>query len=103
MLLTTLFRLHAVLAAAYALALLLIPRLIVGLLAAEPLIAVGTAVARLFGAALTLVAVLAWGAAGLSDRMARRLVAASLLLYSVLGLGITLWGQLDGTWNTLGW
>ena len=101
--LTNLFRLHAVLAALYALGLVLVPRVIIGLLADEPLGDVGTDVTRLFGAALVLVTLLSWGASRISDTRARRLIATGLLVYTTLGGVIALLGQLAGTWGVLGW
>ena len=101
--LTNLFRLHAVLAALYALGLVLMPRVIIGLLADEPLGNVGTDVTRLFGAALVLVTLLSWGASRISDTRARRLIATGLLVYTTLGGVIALLGQLVGTWGILGW
>jgi hypothetical protein len=101
--LTNLFRLHAVLAALYALGLVLMPRVIIGLLADEPLGNVGTDVTRLFGAALVLVTLLSWGASRISDTRARRLIATGLLVYTTLGGVIALLGQLAGTWGVLGW
>ena len=101
--LTNLFRLHAVLAALYALGLVLVPRVIIGLLADEPLGNVGTDITRLFGAALVLVTLLSWGASRTSDTRARRLIATGLLVYTTLGGIIALVGQLAGTWGVLGW
>ena len=101
--LTNLFRLHAVLAALYALGLILAPHFIVGLLSPLPLNAVGTDISRLFGAALILVTFITGRASRLADRPARRMVAGGLLVYSTLGGIITAWRQFAGTWNALGW
>lgn len=101
--LSNVFRLHAVLAALYALALILAPHFLVGLLSPLPLNAVGADIARLFGAALVLVALVAWGASRLADRPARRMVAGGLFVYSLLGAILAAWGQFAGTWNALGW
>jgi hypothetical protein len=101
--LTHLFRLHAILAALYALGLVLAPQVIIGLLSPLPLNPVGTDIARLFGAALVLVAFIAWRASRLTDRSGRRMVASGLLIYTALGAIITAWGQLSGTWSALGW
>jgi hypothetical protein len=101
--LNNLFRLHAILAALYALGLVLAPQSIIGLLSPTPLSAIGVDITRLFGAALVLVAFIAWGASRLTDRAARRLIAGSLLVYTTLGLIISLLGQLAGTWGPLGW
>lgn len=101
--LTNLFRLHAVLAAAYALLLLLAPQFIVGLLSPHLLNPVGTDLARLFGAALVLVTFIAWCASRFTDRPARRMIAGGLLVYTTLGAIIAVCGQLSGTWNALGW
>ena len=57
MTLTNLFRLHAVLAAIYAVSLLLVPKVMVSLLSEKPSGIVGTDITRLFGAALVLVPV----------------------------------------------
>jgi hypothetical protein len=101
--LTRLLRLHALLAACYALGLLAFPRLILGLLSSGPLDPVGIAITRLFGAALVLVTLLAWGAGRRTDRDLRRFVTTALFVYTALGLLLTLIGQLGGTWNRLGW
>jgi hypothetical protein len=101
--LTNLFRLHAILAVLYAVGLILAPQAIIGLLSPNPLNTLGADIARLFGAALVLVTVIAWGASRLTDRPARRLIAGGLLVYTALGFIITLLGQLAGTWGPLGW
>lgn len=101
--LTNLFRLHAVLAAAYAIGLVLAPRWVMDLLADESLGSVGIDVTRLFGAALVLVTLLSWGASRSDDSRLRRLVATCLLVYTALGGTIALVGQLAGTWGILGW
>ena len=101
--LTNLFRLHAILAALYALGLLVAPHVLISLLSPLPLNAVGVDISRLFGAALVLVTFITWGASRLADRPARRMIAGGLFVYSTLGAIITAWGQLAGTWSALGW
>jgi hypothetical protein len=101
--LTNLFRLHALLAALYAVGLIAVPVAIIGILSPHPLSPVATDITRLFGAALVLIAFIAWGASRLTDRAARRLIARALLIYTVLGLIIALVGQLAGHWGPLGW
>lgn len=103
MTLTNLFRLHAILAAAYGLGLVLAPQFIVSLLSPFPLNPVGTDIARLLGAALILVMFIAWRASQLTDRPSRRMVAGGLFVYTALGAVISTWGQLAGTWSALGW
>lgn len=101
--LTNLFRLHALLAALYALGLLTAPGAVIGILSPHPLSPVATDITRLFGAALVLIAFIAWGASQLTDQAARRLIARALLVYTALGLIIALLGQLAGHWGPLGW
>jgi hypothetical protein len=101
--LTWLLRLHALLAAIYALGLLAFPRLILSLLSGGPLDPAGVAITRLFGAALVLVTLLAWGASQHGDRPLRQLVTTALFVYTTLWLLLTLLGQVTGTWNRLGW
>lgn len=101
--LTNLFRLHAILAGLYAVFLVLVPQLIIGLLSPHPLTPLGIDIARLFGAALVLITLIAWGASRLSDRASRRLIAGAILVYMSLGLIISLLGQLAGHWGLLGW
>jgi hypothetical protein len=101
--LTNLFRLHTVLAAVYAVALIVVPQRLVGLLTPLPLNPVVMDIARLFGAALALVAYIAWRASLLTDREGRRMIGLGLLGYTTLGLVIAIWGQISGTWNALGW
>jgi hypothetical protein len=103
MTLTNLFRLHAILAGIYALGLLLVPQTIIGLLSPNPLTPLGIDITRLFGAALVLVTIIAWGASQLTDQASRRLIVGGLLVYTSLGLVITLLGQLAGRWGLLGW
>ena len=103
MTLTWLLRLHALLAACYAIGLLAFPRLILGLLSNGPLDPVAVAITQLFGAALVLVTLVAWGASRSTDRSLRRFVTTALFVYTTLGLLLTLGGQLSGTWNRLGW
>ncbi len=102
MTLTWLLRLHALLAACYAIGLLALPRLILGLLSGGPLDPVAVAITQLFGGALVLVTLLAWGASRRTDRDLRRCVTTALFVYT-LGLLLTLIGQLNGTWKPLGW
>ena len=101
--LTNLFRLHAILAGVYAVGLIVVPQRLIGLLTALPLNPVAVDVARLFGAALVLVAYIAWRASLLTDRDSRRMIAFGLVGYTILGLIIALSGQISGTWNALGW
>jgi hypothetical protein len=101
--LTNLFRLHAILAGLYALGLLLVPEMIIGLLSPHPLSPVAVDITRIFGAALVLITIIAWGASRLPDTAARRLIARALLVYTTLGLIISLLGQLAGHWGPLGW
>ena len=103
MTLTNLFRLHAVLAAIYAIGLVLMPKVVVGLLSDQPLGGVGTDITRLFGAALVLITLVTWAASRMSDTTARRAIALSLFVYTTLGAVITLLGQFVGTWGALGW
>ena len=103
MTLTNLFRLHTVLAAIYAIGLVLFPGVVIGLLSDEPLGSVGTDVTRLLGAALVLVTLLTWAASRMRDTAARRAIALSLFVYTTLGAVITLLGQFAGTWGALGW
>ena len=101
--LTNLFRLHAILAAVYAVGLIAVPQRLIGLLTALPLNPVAVDVARLFGAALILVAYIAWRASLLTDHDSRRMIAVGLFTYTILGMVIALLGQISGTWNALGW
>ncbi|MCA9658697.1 MAG: hypothetical protein KC486_10150 [Myxococcales bacterium] len=103
MTLATLMRIHAAMAAPYAVALTLAPAWLVGLLSPHELGPAGVEVARLFGAATALVACVAWIGAGLRDPRGQRRVAAALLFYMVLGTCICLSGQLAGAWGALGW
>jgi hypothetical protein len=103
MTLTNLFRLHAILAGLYALGLVVVPQTIIGVLSPNPLTPLGIDITRLFGAALVLVTLIAWGASRLTDPVPRRLIAGGLLVYTALGLVITLLGQLAGRWGPLGW
>jgi hypothetical protein len=103
MTLTNLFRLHAILAVLYAVGLVLVPQTIMSLLSPNPLSPLATDITRLFGAALVLITLIAWGASQLTDRAARRLIAGALLVYTSLGLVISLLGQLAGHWGPFGW
>ncbi len=103
MTLTNLFRLHAILAALYALGLVLVPQIIISLLSPNPLTPLATDITRLFGAALVFITLIAWGASRLTDKSSRRLIAGALLVYTSLGLIISLLGQLAGHWGSLGW
>lgn len=103
MTLTNLFRLHAVLAALYAIGLVLFPKSIIALLSSEPLGDVGAEMTRLFGAALVMVTLLAWSASRMTDHSSRRVIASVLFVYVSLGAVISLIGQLAGIWGPLGW
>ncbi len=101
--LSRLMRFHAGMAAPYALALLLAPTWLIGLLSPHGLGPAGVELARLFGAATVLVSAVAWLGAGIEDARARRKLAGLLWLYTGLGTALTLRGQLAGSWNALGW
>jgi len=101
--LTNLFRLHTILAAVYAVGLIVVPQHLLSLLTALPLSPVAIDVARLFGVALVLVAYIAWHGSVLADREGRRMIGLGLFGYTTLGMVIAIWGQISGTWNTLGW
>jgi hypothetical protein len=103
MTLTNLFRLHAVLAAIYAVSLLIAPKEVVGLLSGQSLSSVGVDITRLFAAALVLVTLVVWTASRVNDTITRRRLALSLFVYTTLGAIIALVGQLAGTWGALGW
>lgn len=103
MTLTNLFRLHAILAALYAIGLVLFPKTIITLLSSGPLGDVGAELTRLFGAALVMVTLLAWLASRMADDSARRVIASVLFVYVSLGAIISLIGQLAGIWGPLGW
>ena len=82
------------LAVLYALGLILAPHRIISLLSALPLNPVATDLARLFGAALVLITLVAWGASRLADPAARRMIAGGLFIYATLGTIITSWDSL---------
>jgi len=101
--LNNLFRVHAILAFAYAVLMILLPQFTIGLLSPMPLNAIAIDLTRILGAAILFVGLMAWGASGLSDKTARRMVATGLLIYTGLGAAIALMGQLAGNWGILGW
>lgn len=68
-----------------------------------PLNGLSLDITRIFGAALVLITLLAWGASNLSDKPARRMVASGLCIYTPLGMIVSLMGQLAGNWGPLGW
>ena len=103
MTLTNLFRLHAVLAAIYAIGLVLFPGMVTGLLSDVPVGVVGMDITRLLGAAMVLIALLTWSASRMGNAAARRAIALGLFAYTTLGAVITLLGQFAGTWGALGW
>ena len=101
--LTNLFRLHAVLAFAYAVLMIFLPTFTVSLLSPSPLTPLGVDLTRILGAAILFVGMMAWGASGLSDAATRGMIARGLLVYTGLGAAIALMGQLAGNWGMLGW
>lgn len=101
--LNNLFRVHAILAFAYAVLMILLPQFTIGLLSPMPLNAIAIDLTRILGAAILFVGLMAWRASGLSDKTARRMIAIGLLVYTGLGAAIALMGQLAGNWGILGW
>lgn len=99
---TTLFRLHALLALLYGLGLLLAPRMTIDLFSATPLTPQGALITRLFGAALLLIAQLAWEASRREESF-RRPIARGLFVYVSTGFVVTLIGQMTGIWKNSGW
>ena len=101
--LTNLFRLHAILAGLYAIALIIFPQFTMNLLAKKTVGIIGIEMTRLLGAALVLITIMAWRAASLKDFVPRKIIALGLFVYTTLGLFFTLWGQLTGKWSVWGW
>lgn len=101
--LNNLFRVHAILAFAYAVLMILIPQFTISLLSPLPLNAIAIDITRILGAAILFVGLMAWGASSLSDKTPRRMIAIGLLVYTGLGAAIALMGQLAGNWGILGW
>jgi hypothetical protein len=101
--LTNLFRLQAIVAALYAIGLVVIPDTVGGLLSPLERNALTIETARLFGGSLLLLALISWGASTLESQPARRMIARALLISEALGLILALIGQLQGVWGPLGW
>jgi hypothetical protein len=102
MTLKNLLRVHGILALIYGIGLISVPVFFLALLSASELSPLGTDIARVLGAALVMLAVVAWQSAGFED-VAQRQVAFGLWLYALLGLIVTVIGQLQGNWNMLNW
>jgi len=60
-------------------------------------------VARLFGAALLAFAVLTWSARNVPDSATRRAILLALFVGDGIGFIVSLFGQLRGVMNALGW
>ena len=60
-------------------------------------------VARLFGAALLAFAVLTWSARNAPDSATRRAILLALFVGDGIGFIVSLFGQLRGVMNALGW
>ncbi len=63
----------------------------------------GILLARLFGAALVQIGLLAWGARRLPDAATLRVIALAYFVGSAVGLVCMVLGQLAGVVNSLGW
>jgi len=63
----------------------------------------GILLARLFGAALVQIGLLAWGARRLADAATLRIIVLAYFLGSAVALVCMVLGQLAGVVNSLGW
>ncbi len=96
-------RLHALVAIAYAIPLIFYPQLVLKLLYYGNINALSGELAKLFGAQLLLLSIVAWHASYSNDFKTRRYIILGLCIYTLSGFVITLIGQLNGTWASWGW
>jgi hypothetical protein len=94
--------LHAILTLAFGIAFLLAPARALALYGVGT-DAAGTFMARLFGAALIQVGLVAWLARRDTDTPARRAIQVGYASGLAVGLVVSLLGQLSGLFNALGW
>jgi hypothetical protein len=100
--LNTVLVINAVVAAVFGIAFVLVPAQVISLYGAEESAAVKYT-GQLFGAALVTFAVLTWSARNAADSEARRAIVLALFIGDLVGLLVSLLGQLGGVVNALGW
>ncbi|MEE8186464.1 MAG: hypothetical protein V3T99_02240 [Nitrososphaerales archaeon] len=100
--LSTLFTFNAVVAVLFALGFLLMPE---SVLALYDVIADQTAIvmSRFFGGAVLGIGLLAWFAKNTEDSEARKAIVLAFFLSNLVGIAVSIHGQLTGEANQLGW
>jgi MFS family permease len=97
------FLFQAITAFLYGVPMVLAPRWIADMFAAEEYGQIAVVMAQWFGAALVGFSVLTWLARGLTEEGGRRVIATALFIYAVIATVISILGQLAGVWLPLMW
>lgn len=97
------FLFQAITAFLYGVPMVLAPRWIADMFAAEEYGEIAVVMAQWFGAALVGFSVLTWLARGLTDEDGRKAIATALFIYAVIATVIAVIGQLAGVWLPLMW
>ncbi len=94
--------LTAVLAIAYALGFLIVPKFVTGVygVSGEPAVILGY---RFFGAALLAIGLIFWLAKDCEDRTAIRALLVGAAGSNAAGTAVSIWGSATGIMNALGW
>jgi hypothetical protein len=100
--LSNLFILNAIVALVFGLGFLIIPTTVGDLYGVE-LSEAGYYVSRLYGAIILGLAVISWFARNAEKSDARDAVVYGFLVSWILGLAVTIYGQVAGILNELGW
>lgn len=94
--------LTAVLAIAYALGFLIVPKFVTGVygISGEPAVILGY---RFFGGALLAIGLIFWLAKDCQDRTAIRALLVAGVASNAAGTAVSIWGSATGIMNALGW
>jgi len=98
----TMFIIYAVVSAIFGLTFVFVPKTTLSLYGIS-LSPGGTAIARLFGAALLEFALLSWFVRNAESTKTREAIILAIFIGEVIGFIVVLLGQLSGVVNALGW
>lgn len=98
----TFMAVYAVISAVFGIGFILAPGLLLPIYGFEVSASINV-IARLFGAALISLAILAWSIRGVEESESRKAITLALFVGELAGLVVAFIGQLGGVMNALGW
>ena len=98
----TFMTVYAVISAVFGIGFILAPGLLLPIYGFEVGASINV-IARLFGAALISLAIVAWSIRGVEESESRRAITLALFVGELAGLVVAFIGQLGGVMNALGW